>query len=167
MNTNPQIMAWILDTLLSMMPPQAWQSSFHIVTGKPIESGGSQGRIKATGQGLVYILERWAQDEKFDLSKATYFLQGFGNVGSWTARLLQPFGAKLIAVEDQSGAITNPAGIDPKDLQAFATKKGNITGYPGSKIIDHFTYMKTDADFFIPAALESQITADTAPLVNV
>jgi len=167
MNTNPQIMAWILDTFLSMMPPQERQSSFHIVTGKPIESGGSQGRMKATGQGLVYILERWADDEVFDLSKATYFIQGFGNVGSWTARLLKPFGAKMIAVEDQSGAISNPAGIDPDELLEYATKKGKISGYPNAKVIDHFTYMQTEADIFIPAALESQITADTAPLVNV
>ena len=167
MNTNPQIMAWILDTFLSMMPPQERQSSFHIVTGKPIESGGSQGRIKATGQGLVYILERWAEDEKFDLSKATYFIQGFGNVGSWVARLLKPFGAKMIAVEDQSGAIANPAGIDPDDLLEYTMEKGKISGYPTAKVIDHFTYMKTKADIFIPAALESQITADTAPLINV
>ena len=167
MNTNPQIMAWILDTFLSMMPPQERQSSFHIVTGKPIESGGSQGRMKATGQGLVYILERWADDEVFDLSKATYFVQGFGNVGSWAARLLKPIGAKMIAVEDQSGAISNPAGIDPDELLEYATKKGKISGYPNAKVIDHFTYMQTEADIFIPAALESQITADTAPLVNV
>ena len=167
MNTNPQIMAWILDTFLSMMPPQERQSSFHIVTGKPIESGGSQGRIKATGQGLVYILERWAEEEEFDLSKATYFIQGFGNVGSWTARLLKPFGMKMIAVEDQSGAITNPAGIDPDDLLEHTTKKGDISGYPNARVIDHFTYMQTNADIFIPAALESQITADTAPLIKV
>ena len=167
MNTNPQIMAWILDTFLSMMPPQERQSSFHIVTGKPIESGGSQGRMKATGQGLVYILERWADDEVFDLSKATYFVQGFGNVGSWAARLLKPIGAKMIAVEDQSGAISNPAGIDPDELLEYATKKGKISGYPNAKVIDHFTYMQTEADIFIPAALESQITSDTAPLVNV
>ena len=167
MNTNPQIMAWILDTFLSMMPPQERQSSFHIVTGKPIESGGSQGRMKATGQGLVYILERWADDEVFDLSKATYFVQGFGNVGSWAARLLKPIGAKMIAVEDQSGAISNPAGIDPDELLEYATKKGKISGYPNAKVIDHFTYMQTVADIFIPAALESQITSDTAPLVNV
>ena len=167
MNTNPQIMAWILDTFLSMMPPQERQSSFHIVTGKPVESGGSQGRMKATGQGLVYILERWADDEVFDLSKATYFVQGFGNVGSWVARLLKPIGAKMIAVEDQSGAISNPAGIDPDELLEYATKKGKISGYPNAKVIDHFTYMQTVADIFIPAALESQITSDTAPLVNV
>ena len=167
MNTNPQIMAWILDTFLSMMPPQERQSSFHIVTGKPVESGGSQGRMKATGQGLVYILERWADDEVFDLSKATYFVQGFGNVGSWAARLLKSIGAKMIAVEDQSGAISNPAGIDPDELLEYATKKGKISGYPNAKVIDHFTYMQTVADIFIPAALESQITSDTAPLVNV
>ncbi len=166
-NTNPQIMAWILDTYLSTIPPQQRAASFHVVTGKPIELGGSVGRDKATGQGLVYVLERWARDRNFDLAGATYLVQGYGNVGSWTARLLKPHGAKLIAVEDHSGAIANPDGIDPDDLQAYVAAHGRLAGYAGGTAIDHATFLSTKADFFVPAALENQITAETAPLLNV
>ena len=88
MNTNPQIMAWILDTYLSMMPPHERHRGMHVVTGKPIESGGSQGREKATGQGVVFLIECWAKEHGLDLSRVTYIVQGYGNVGSWAARLL-------------------------------------------------------------------------------
>jgi glutamate dehydrogenase (NAD(P)+) len=112
-NTSAQIMAWILDTYLSTIPPHERNRSIHVVTGKPIESGGSLGRNKATGQGVVYCIERWSKEQNFALDGATYFVQGFGNVGSWAARLLKPSGARLIAVEDHTGAIANPEGIDP------------------------------------------------------
>jgi glutamate dehydrogenase (NAD(P)+) len=167
MNTNSQIMAWILDTYLSTMPPQERNRSSHVVTGKPIESGGSQGRDKATGQGVVFQVERWAKDNNFELSSSTYFLQGFGSVGSWAAKLLRPFGAKLIAVEDHTGAISDPAGINPDELLVYAVENGGISGYPGAIAVDHEVFMGTQADFFIPAALENQITTETAPLLNV
>jgi glutamate dehydrogenase (NAD(P)+) len=166
-NTNAQIMAWILDTYLSMMPPLERNRCVHVVTGKPVESGGSLGRTKATGQGLVYVLEAWAKDHDFDLNGATYFLQGFGNVGSWTARLLKPHGAKLLAVEDHTGAIRNLDGIDAEDLAAYVEANGSIKGYPNVEKIDHQTFMSTQADIFVPAALENQITAETAPWLNV
>jgi glutamate dehydrogenase (NAD(P)+) len=167
-NTNAQIMAWILDTYLSMMPPLERNRSLHVVTGKPIESGGSVGRDKATGQGVVFSIEEWAKDQSFDLQGATYIVQGFGNVGSWTARLLKPHGAKLVAVEDVSGAFVNPAGIDPDELDAYAkAHRGRIAGYPHVTPIDHEMFIGIDADIFIPAAMENQITAQTAPLLNV
>jgi glutamate dehydrogenase (NAD(P)+) len=167
-NTNAQIMAWILDTYLSTIPPQDRNRSFHVVTGKPIASGGSVGRDKATGQGLVFIIEQWARDRNFDLKGATYTVQGFGNVGSWTARLLKPHRAKLVAIEDVSGAYSNPEGIDPDDLYAYTkSHHGLIAGYPKAKPIDHEAFMSIKADIFIPAALENQITAQTAPLLNV
>jgi glutamate dehydrogenase (NAD(P)+) len=167
-NTNAQIMAWILDTYLSMMPPLERNRSLHVVTGKPIESGGSVGRDKATGQGVVFCIEQWARDQSFDLEGATYTVQGFGNVGSWVARLLKPHGAKLVAVEDVSGALSNPEGIDPEDLGPYAqAHRGRIAGYPQATPIDHEAFMGTAADIFIPAAMENQITAQTAPLINV
>ncbi len=166
-NTNAQIMAWILDTYISTVPPAERQRSFHVVTGKPIELGGSVGRDKATGQGVVYIIETWARDNGLDLSQATYFVQGFGNVGSWTGRLLQPKGAKLLAVEDHTGAIAHPASIDAGDLAHYVAAQGGVAGYPQAQPIDHITFMSTRADFFVPAALESQITAETAPLLDV
>ncbi len=166
-NTNAQIMAWLLDTYLSTIPPAERHRSHHVVTGKPIELGGSPGRDKATGQGVVFIIEQWAAERGLDLSRATYFVQGFGNVGSWTARLLQPKGARLLAVEDHTGAIADPEGIDAADLYRYVAATSGVAGYPRAKPIDHITFMSTHADFFVPAALESQITAETAPFLDV
>jgi len=166
-NTNSQIMAWIMDTYLQMMPPQERNRSVHVVTGKPVESGGSLGRTKATGQGLVYVLEAWAKEHGFNLDGATYIIQGFGNVGSWAARLLKPLGAVLVAVEDHSGAMVNPDGIDPDALAEYVAAEGRIQGFAGGEPVDHQTFFSTRADFFIPAALEGQITAETAPWLNV
>ncbi len=166
-NTNPQIMAWILDTYLQMMPPLERNRAVHVVTGKPVESGGSVGRDKATGQGLVYVLEAWAKDHDFDLNGATYIIQGFGNVGSWAARLLKQLGAVLVAVEDHSGAIVNPDSIDPDALAAYVAREGRLQGFSGGEPVDHETFFSTSADMFIPAALENQVTAETAPLLNV
>ena len=166
-NTNAQIMAWILDTYLSTQPPHSRQANVHIVTGKPVESGGSLGRDKATGQGVVYTIEQWAKDRKFDLSGATYFVQGFGNVGSWTSVLLKPYGAKLVAVEDVCGAYEDPNGIDPEELNEYFKEKRTLDGFKNLKKIDHKKFLSTKADIFVPAALENQITAETAPLLNV
>lgn len=167
-STNAQIMAWILDTYVSTMPPQKRNTCIHVVTGKPIESGGSLGHDKATGQGVVFTISEWAKDRGFNLKGATYMVQGFGNVGSWAARLLKQHGSNLLAVEDVSGAMFNPSGIDPDDLLNYAEKnKGLISGYPRAKSIDHKTFLETEADIFIPAALENQITAKMAPLLNV
>ena len=166
-NTNAQIMAWILDTYQSMMPAHERQRMLHVVTGKPIEAGGSLGRDKATGQGVVYLIREWAKDRKFDLANATYIVQGFGNVGSWAARLMKPFGSRLTAAEDVTGAVANEAGIDPDELTKYVKAKGGVTGFPGAKPTTHLAFLRTKADIFIPAALENQITGATAPLLNV
>ncbi len=165
-NTNAQTMAWILDTYLSTLPPGERHRSVHVVTGKPVEAGGSIGRDKATGQGVVYCIERWAEDHSFDLSTATYFVQGFGNVGSWTARLLKPFGSKLVAAEDHTGAIANPAGIDADELTAYVAKHVGVAGFPGAEAVDHEAFLRTVADIFVPAALENQLTAETTPWLD-
>ncbi len=166
-NTNAQIMAWILDTYLSTQPPHERQRNTHVVTGKPVEAGGSLGRDKATGQGVVFTIEEWAKDNGFNLHRATYIVQGYGNVGSWASCLMKAQGSKLIAVEDQTGAIFNAQGIDPDDLTKYVKKAGGINGYQNAKPIDHKTFFSTKADIFIPAALENQITAETAPLLRV
>jgi glutamate dehydrogenase (NAD(P)+) len=166
-NTNPQIMAWILDTYLSTVPPQERQRSYHVVTGKPIELGGSLGRDKATGQGVVYITQEWARDCHVDLSKTTYFIQGYGNVGSWTARLMAQLGAKLVAVQDHTGSIANERGIDAEELQRWVERHRGVAGYPLAECITNDAFFATKADLFIPAALENQITEETAPLLNV
>jgi glutamate dehydrogenase (NAD(P)+) len=166
-NTNAQVMAWMLDTYLSTIPPQERNRCVHVVTGKPIESGGSLGREKATGQGVVFIIQQWAKDRNLDLSGATYMVQGYGNVGSWAARLMKPTGARLVAVEDVDGAIANPDGIDSHDLAAYVQEHSSVAGFPGTTPIDHQAFMASQADIFIPAALESQITAETAPWLQV
>jgi len=166
-NTNPQIMAWILDTYLSGIHPQERHSCIHVVTGKPVESGGSLGRNKATGQGVVYCIKEWAKDKKFNLNRATYTVQGFGNVGSWAAKLLKKYGAKLIAVQDITGTIYNEGGIDPDDLAIYAEKKCGVAGYKKANTIDDSEFLSIKADIFIPAALENQINKDTAYKLNV
>jgi glutamate dehydrogenase (NAD(P)+) len=167
MNTNPQIMAWILDTYLMTMPPHERQRCTHVVTGKPVEAGGSLGRNKAMAQSIVFMIEEWARDHDLSLQKATYTLQGFGNVGSWVARLMKRRGAYLLAVEDVSGAVANPNGLDPDSIVGHVKAHGGVAGVPGAAAIDHRTFFSTPADIFIPAAMQNQINATTAPLLAV
>ncbi len=166
-NTNAQIMAWILDTYLSTVPPRERNACIHVVTGKPVESGGSVGRDKATGQGVVYTILEWAKEKNFDISKSTYKVQGFGNVGSWTAKLLKPYGAILTAVEDATGAIFNVEGIDPDDLDRYVKEHGGVHGYPMSNSISRGEFFRMKADIFVPAALENQITSANAEFLDV
>jgi len=166
-NTTPQIMAWILDTYLSTVPPLDRNRCIHVVTGKPIESGGSIGRNKATGQGIVFTIEEWAKEKNFDLGRATYKVQGFGNVGSWAAKLLIPHGAILTAVEDVTGAIFNEEGIDPNDLAKYVEETRGIKGYSLARSIYRDAFFKLPADIFIPAALENVITKNNAADLQV
>jgi len=168
MNTNAQIMAWIMDTFLSTVAPHVRQNNIHVVTGKPIESGGSVGRDKATGQGVLYAIQKWAADRQFDLSRATFMVQGFGNVGSFAARLLARCGARLVAVEDVTGAIRNTTdGLDPEQLMVFTKSHRGVNKYPKGEKIDHIQFMQTDCDVFIPAAMENQITETSAGWLKV
>ena len=167
LSTGAQIMAWILDTYLSTIPPHKRQASKHVTTGKPVKLGGSLGRDKATGQGIVFSVGEWARIKGLNLSQTTYMVQGFGRVGSWTSRILKKCGARLVAVEDFTGAIFNPEGIDPDNLTDHVRKNKGIKGYPSAKSTDHTAFIQTQADIFVPAALENQITRDTAPLLKV
>ncbi len=166
-NTNEQIMAWMQDTYLSMMPPHQRFACTHIVTGKPIEAGGSQGRTKATGQGIVFTLIRWAEENHVNLGSSSFMIQGFGNVGYWASKLLCEQGAKLVAVENMTGACANQDGINPVDLKAYETETHGFSGYTDARTVDHLEFMSTKADIFIPAAMENQITSEIAPLLNV
>lgn len=166
-NTNPQIMSWILDTFLSTVAPQERNGSIQIVTGKPIEAGGSVGRDKAVGQGIAALIQRWSRDRGVELDGATYMVQGFGTVGSWTARLVKPLGMKLVAVADLTGSIANPDGIDPDDLWGFANKRPGIRGYPRAKPVSHEEFLHTSATIFIPASLGGDFSADMLDLLNV
>ncbi len=165
-NTSPQVMAWILDTFLSMMSPLERNRSLHVVTGKPLEAGGSVGRDKATGQGVVHCIERWMKEHDSSVLGKSFMVQGFGNVGSWTARLLQGLGATLIAVEDAGGAIAADA-IDADILLSHVRTHGSVAGYELAVPITHEEFLATGANVFVLAALEAQITEETAPLLSV
>lgn len=166
-NTNAQVMAWMLDTYLTTVPPQERGRSLHVVTGKPIESGGSAGREKATGQGVVYLIERWAADHGRDLRKMSFMVQGYGNVGGWAAKLLVAKGARLIAVQDHTGAVMNADGIDADRLETHVRSTGGVRGFSLGTAIDREAFFHTKADVFIPAAMEHQITTETAPMLQV
>ncbi len=167
MNTNAQIMAWILDTYLSTIPQHERHRHVHVVTGKPLAAGGSAGREKATGQGVVFNIQKWAEEVGRSIDGMTFTVQGFGNVGSWTARLLVELGAKLLAVQDVTGGVRNVNGLDPNELATYVKSRRGIDRYPGGHFIDEIMFWKTEADVLIPAAMENVITADTAPLLAV
>ncbi len=167
-NTGPQTMAWILDTYMSTRSQGERNNCLHVVTGKPINSGGTLGRDRATGFGVVTTIAEWAKENKMNLSKATYTVQGFGNVGSWSAHFMKEKGAILLAVEDISGILYSEKGIDPDQLMEFAkSNNGKIGSYPNAATITHKEFLSLKADIFIPAALSNQITLETAPLLNV
>lgn len=166
-NTGSREMAWILDTYAQTRPPAERQRSNHVVTGKTVELGGSHGRDKATGQGVAWTLELWATDHGLDLSSATCIVQGFGNVGSWAARHLAAKGTRIVAVEDHTGAISCATGIDVDDLLHHVLATGGVAGYRGARAISHDEFFSTRADVFIPAALQHQIDATTARLLDV
>lgn len=166
-NTNAQTMAWIMDTYLSTVSPHERQNCVHVVTGKPVESGGSAGRDKATGQGIADVVQCWCDDHGLSLKNATFMVQGFGNVGSWAARLLTALGARLVAIEDVTGAVSNPNGLDVDQLDEYVKSHGGVFRFPGGEVVDHIMFMRTPADIFVPAAMENQITAVTAPWLKV
>lgn len=160
--TNAQIMAWIADTFVNLHEPNRRLEGRAVVTGKPLEFGGSHGRDKATGQGLVYALEELLPAMGLALSRATCSLIGFGNVGSWTGRLMARRGAKLLAVLDHTGAIRRAKGIDAEQLAAHVERTGGVAGFRGAEATDTEAFYATPVDLFIPAALEQMVTAENA-----
>lgn len=167
-NTNSQMMAWMMDTYLSTKRPAERQKNIHIVTGKPVKSGGLAGRDASTGLGVVFSIEEWAKDNNLDLKKASYTIQGYGKVGYWAAHFMKQRGATLLAVQDSSGTIYNAKGIDAEELYNYTkTNKGLVGGYPKAESMKTLDFFKVKADVFIPAALGNQITEETAPLLQV
>lgn len=162
MGTNAQVMVWMMDTYMNMHNQMDKNAQRRIVTGKSITSGGSRGREKATGQGVVYCIQEWADERGFRLDGCEYILQGFGNVGSHAARILSRLGAVLVAVQDHTGSIHNPAGIYPRKLIEHVEEAGGVAGYEGAEDISGDQFWQTDCDICIPAALELQVTEDVA-----
>jgi len=137
-----------------------------VVTGKPVEMGGSLGRDKATGQALVDVLKEMLPELGLDIEKMTFCLIGFGNVGGWTGRLLSQLGAKLVAVLDHTGAIHNSRGIDTAALSAHVDMQGGVGGFRGADAINDREFYSVPVDVFIPAALEQMITPKEAALID-
>jgi glutamate dehydrogenase (NAD(P)+) len=164
--TNAQIMAWMADTYINFAESSKKVTARGVVTGKPLEFGGSAGREKATGQGLVYVLETILPGIGIDLSTQSFSLIGYGNVGSWTGRLLQAKGSKLKAVLDHTGAILNESGIDAEQLAAYVRNNGGVAGYPDAQKISEDSFYSTPVDLFIPAALEQMVDLEHAKKIQ-
>jgi len=165
-NTNPRIMAWFMDTY-----------SMHrrnhvpgVVTGKPLEIGGSAGRMSATAQGMVYCARKAFDHLQLPLTGATVAIQGFGNAGSFAARLLGKDGCIIKAISDIDGAFVSDTGIDPELATKYVEKNGTLKGFSRTagveKIDDPMKLLELPVDLLIPAALENQITKKNAPRVK-
>ncbi|MBT3245581.1 MAG: Glu/Leu/Phe/Val dehydrogenase [Actinobacteria bacterium] len=162
LGSNPQAMVWMMDTYANSTGATERQNVKRIVTGKTLETGGSPGRDKATGQGVMFCLQHWADETGFDLSSARAVIQGWGNVGGATGRILQVHGARVVAASDHLGAIADEDGIDAFDLTDWVGEHGTVSGFPNADWIEPADLWGVDADMVIPAALENQITADNA-----
>ncbi|WP_233851301.1 Glu/Leu/Phe/Val family dehydrogenase [Paraburkholderia sp. HD33-4] len=157
-NTNEQIMAWMMDTY-SM---NQGQTATGVVTGKPITLGGSLGRREATGRGVFVVGCEAARRIGFDIEGARIAVQGFGNVGGIAARLFQEAGAKVVAVQDHTGTVYKSTGIDAVALLDYVAKKGGVGGFPEADAIANDEFWTVESDILIPAALENQITEKNA-----
>jgi len=153
-NTNAQVMAWIMDeySRLHGFSPA-------VVTGKPVDLFGSRGREEATGRGVVFALEEYLRDAKAgEIRDKTFAVQGFGNVGSWTARFLRQRGGKVVAVSDVTGAIRYGPGLDIPALGEHVKKTRSVVGFPGAETIDNDELLALDVDVLVPAALGGVIS---------
>ncbi len=160
--TNAETMAWIMDTY-SMLHGYCIPG---VVTGKPIEVGGSLGRREATAQGCVYTIQEAAKHLGLDLEKCTVAVQGFGNAGYNAAQIIHRLGAKVIAVSDSKGAIYNAEGLIPARVLKHKEESGSVAGYKDADEITNEELLEMECDVLIPAALENQITKENAHKVR-
>lgn len=163
--SNSQHMAWIADTF-SFLSEIGGDNPAAVITGKPVEYGGSVGREKATGQGVVDTLVEMLPELKLKPEKCTFSVLGYGNVGSWSARIFQDHGAKMTAVADHTGFLINEKGIDAVDLAEYVGKKGGVAGYAKAGKCSKEDFYKARVDVFIPAALEQMIQVPEAEMIN-
>ena len=157
-NTNEQIMAWMMDTY-SM---NEGATATGVVTGKPVGLGGSLGRRDATGRGVFTVGVEAARHIGMDVSQARLAVQGFGNVGGVAARLFAEAGARVVAVQDHGGSIYREAGLDVPALLAHVARHGSVAGFEGAEVIVNDAFWDVDCDILIPAALEQQINESNA-----
>jgi glutamate dehydrogenase (NAD(P)+) len=161
-NTNEQVMAWIMDTY-SMHKRQTITA---VVTGKPLELGGSQGRRQATGRGCKIVCDRAIERLGLNKSEARVIVQGFGNVGSNAAELMAEDGYRVIGVDEYDGGVFNPKGLDIKALLQHRAAKQTILGFPGARELRPRELLTADCDILVPAATENQITSHNAAQIK-
>lgn len=162
-NTNAQTMAWIADTYMSTKSSSERTQNLHVVTGKPIGTGGLEGRDRATGYGVFLCIKLMHESKGESLKNKKYIVQGFGNVGYWASHFMEGEGAKLIAVQDAHATLYKSDGIPVEDLfEHSKPRKGSIKGFEQAEEIDPSEFFGLECDIIIPAALGSQITSENA-----
>ena len=158
MGTNSQTMAWMMDAY-----GQIHGHSPACVTGKPVEIGGSLGREAATGQGVSYLISQAANDMGMNPDGARIVIQGFGNVGTWTAKLLQEYGCKVVGVSGVQGGVYNSNGLDIAALLEHQNQSGVVPGFAGGDNISNAELLELECDVLVPAAIGNVVTAENAP----
>jgi glutamate dehydrogenase (NAD(P)+) len=163
MNTNPQIMAWIMDTY-SMHQGYSVPA---VITGKPIGIGGSEGRMEATARGVMVVTREALLDKNMNPEECSVVIQGFGNVGSITARLLHDeLGCTIVGLSDITGGVYNPRGIDVHRALRYSKEHGSLQGLPDTEPVSNAELLELPCDVLIPAALENQLTGQNAARVK-
>ena len=157
MGTNAQTMAWMMDAY-----GQLHGHSPAIVTGKPVELGGSLGREAATGRGVAFLLQEAAKDLGLNTQGARIVVQGFGNVGSWASQIMNDSGCRIIAASGVEGGVYNAGGLDIARLQDFQNMTGGVTGFTGGDQITNQELLELDCEVLVPAAIDNVITEDNA-----
>lgn len=156
--TTPKIMGWYIDTYNKL----TGEANFSTITGKPLELWGSKGRKEATARGLSYAVEVAEKNLNINPLEATVVIQGYGNAGSISAKLLNEHGYKIIAVSDSKGGAYNPQGIDPFEILDYKTKTTTVKGFPKAEFISNKDLLELECDVLVPAALEGVITKKNA-----
>ena len=161
-NTGPKNMAWMMDTYSAIKG----ENSPAIITGKPLSIGGSEGRVEATGRGVIIVTLEALKKLGLKIKDATVALQGYGIVGYHAASIGHKFGLKIIAVSDSKGGIYNPDGLNPEDVLKYKRKTGSVINYPKAKNISNKELLELDVTVLIPAAIEGVITRENADNIN-
>jgi glutamate dehydrogenase (NAD(P)+) len=162
MNTNPQVMSWIMDTY-SMHKGYSVPA---VITGKPLAVGGSEGRLEATARGVKFITREALRDHNIQPEDCSVVIQGFGNVGGIAARLLGEMGCKVVGISDISGGLYNPRGIDVRLAARYSREHGGLGGFPNAERVTNEELLELPCDVLIPAALENQLTRSNAERVK-
>ncbi|SDF66901.1 Glu/Leu/Phe/Val family dehydrogenase [Sporolituus thermophilus] len=161
-NTDSRIMGWMVDEYSRLRG----QNVPGVITGKPKTIGGSAGRGSATGRGVMFCVREAFKALGIDKAQATVAVQGFGNVGGFSAKLIHDLGAKVVAVSDVNGGIYNEEGLNPYDVEKYVKETGSVVGYPGAKAIGNKELLELPVTVLVPAALEGQITGENADRIK-